>query len=148
MSKTESVKIDKRFGDEFEGTYEFRQITQCEYERVLLSFMDALGKVPKQDVLKVQREVMWVSLVSQPQNQPLNKNRVVQGQLPYGLSVKLNDAYNKVNGMEPEEQRFLSSPSDESSLTQDSQSSSSVSVSDGPKTSTTAQADKPSSSSP
>ncbi len=148
MSKTESVKIDKRFGDEFEGTYEFRQITQYEYERVLLSYMDALGKVPKQDVLKVQREVMWVSLVSQPPNQPLNKNRAVQGQLPYGLSVKLNDAYNKVNGMEPEEQRFLSSQSDENSPTQDSQSSSSANASDGPKMSTTAQADKPSSNSP
>ena len=47
MRATEIVTINKRFGDEWEGSYEFRQISQGEYERILIGYMDALGKVPK-----------------------------------------------------------------------------------------------------
>ncbi len=132
----ETVQIDNRFGDEFEGTYEFRQVTQGEYERVLVSYMDALGKVAKQDVLKVNREMLWTGLTRQPDGKPLSRDRVVQGQLPYGLSVKLQEAYDKVNGLAFDEQRFLSSPSDESDLTQGSPSLSSVKSSDGLNSST------------
>jgi hypothetical protein len=140
----ETVKVDKRFGDEFAGVYEFRQVTQGEYERVLVSYIDALGKVAKQDVLKVNREMLWTGLTKQPDGKPLNRDRVVQGQLPYGLSVKLQEAYDKVNGIAPDEQRFLSSPSDESDLTQGSQSLSSVKNSDGQSSSTTTLAAGPS----
>lgn len=113
----EKVKIDKRFGEKFLGDYEFRQITQGEYERVLVSYMDASGKVAKQDVLKVNRECLFMALVSQPNSKPLSKDLVVQGRLPYGLSIKLQEAYDKVNGIEMEEQRFLSSPSGENNPT-------------------------------
>jgi len=135
--ETATIEIDKRFGEEFEGAYKFRQITQGEYERVLVSFMDALGKIAKQDILKVNREMLWIALVKQPENKPLTKDRVVQGQLPYGLSIKLQGAYDKVNGLEAEEQRFLSERSEGANQTLDSPSSSSVSDSDGPKQSTT-----------
>ncbi len=110
---TEKIKIDRRFGEKFGGDYEFRQITQGEYERVLVSYMDASGKVAKPDVLKVNRECLWMSLASQPDSKPLSKDLVVQGRLPYGLSIKLQETYDKVNGIEMEEQRFLSSPSTE-----------------------------------
>lgn len=140
----ETVQIDNRFGDEFEGVYEFRQVTQGEYERVLVSYMDVLGKVAKQDVLKVNREMLWTGLTKQPEGKPLNRERVVQGQLPYGLSVKLQEAYDKVNGIAPDEQRFLSSPSDESSLIQGSQNSLSAKSSDGPNSNTTTRATGPS----
>lgn len=113
----EKIKIDKRFGEQFVGDYEFRQITQGEYERVLVSYMDASGKVAKQDVLKVNRECLFMALISQPDSKPLSKDLVVQGRLPYGLSIKLQETYDKVNGMEMEDQRFLSSPSTENSPT-------------------------------
>lgn len=142
--QTETTKIDKRFGEEFEGIYEFRQVTQGEYERVLVSYMDALGKVAKQDVLKVNREMLWTGLTKQPQGKPLNRDRVVQGQLPYGLSVKLQEAYDKVNGIAPDEQRFLSSPSEESDPTPGSQNSSYAKNSDGPNSSMTTPAAEPS----
>ena len=64
MRQTETVKVNKRFGDEWEGNYEFRQISQGEYEKILISYMDALGKVPKQDILKVNREMLWLSIVA------------------------------------------------------------------------------------
>ena len=140
---TEKIRINNRFGEQFAGDYEFRQITQGEYERVLVSYMDAAGKVPKQDILKVNRECLWMSLVSQPVSKPLYKELIVQGRLPYGLSLKLQEIYDNVNGTEMDEQRFLSSPSDESNPTPDLQSSSCVSDSDGQKPSTTLQADKP-----
>ncbi len=113
----EKIKIDKRFGEQFVGDYEFRQITQGEYERVLVSYMDASGKVAKQDVLKVNRECLFMALVSQPDSKPLSKDLVVQGRLPYGLSIKLQETYDRINGIEMEEQRFLSSPSEQSALT-------------------------------
>ena len=117
MAETKPVQIDKRFGSQFEGSYEFRQITQGEYEKLLVSYMDAVGKVPKQDILKVNRECLWLALVHQPDSKPLNRDLVVQGRLPYGLSIKLQEAYDKVNGIEMEEQRFLSSPSGENNPT-------------------------------
>ncbi len=115
--ETQTVKIDKRFGSQYEGSYEFKQITQGEYEKILLSYMDASGKVAKQDILKVNREALWTALKSQPDSKPLNRDLIVQGRLPYGLSLKLQEAYDKINGIEMDEQRFLSSPSDESSPT-------------------------------
>jgi hypothetical protein len=142
--ETATVKIDKRFGKEFEGSYVFRQVTQGEYERVLVGYMDALGKIAKQDILKVNREMLWIALVIQPANKPLTKDRVVQGQLPYGLGIKLQGAYDKVNGLEAEEQRFLSERSEEANQTLNFQSSSSASVSDGQKLSTTQPAEEPS----
>ena len=140
--ETAKVKIDRRFGEQFVGDYEFRQITQGEYERVLISYMDAAGKVPKQDILKVNRECLFMALVSQPANKPLYKDLIVQGRLPYGLSLKLQEIYDSVNGIDVEEQRFLSSPSEESDQTPDSQSSSSVNGLDGQKLSITPQADR------
>ena len=142
--ETARIEIDRRFGEEFAGVYEFRQVTQGEYERVLVSFMDALGKIAKQDILKVNREMLWTALVNQPENKPLTKDRVVQGQLPYGLSIKLQGAYDRVNGIEAEEQRFLSEPSDSANRTLDSASSCSASDSDGPKPSTTQPVEEPS----
>ena len=121
--ETQTVKIDKRFGSQFEGSYEFRQITQGEYEKVLVGYMDAVGKVAKQDILKLNRECLWNSLVSQPSSKPLTKDLVVQGRLPYGLSLKLQAIYDKINGIDLEEERFLPSPSQESAPTPNSQSS-------------------------
>ncbi len=121
--ETQTVKIDKRFGSQFEGSYEFRQITQGEYEKVLVGYMDAVGKVAKQDILKLNRECLWNSLVSQPSSKPLTKDIVVQGRLPYGLSLKLQGIYDKINGIDMEEERFLPSPSQESAPTPNSQSS-------------------------
>jgi hypothetical protein len=136
--------VDKRFGDEFEGTYEFRQVTQGEYERVLIGYMDALGKVAKQDVLKVNREMLWTGLTKQPENKPLSKDRVVQGQLPYGLSLRLQEAYDRVNGLSIEEERFLPSPSSKNEPSQDSPSSISAGNSDGRNGSTITPAAEPS----
>ena len=82
---------------------------------MLVSYMDAAGKVPKQDILKVNRECLFMALVNQPDSKPLSKEIVVQGRLPYGLSIKLQETYDRVNGIEMDEQRFLSSPSEESS---------------------------------
>lgn len=144
MSETVTVNVDKRFGTIYEGTYELRQVTQGEYERVLVSYMDALGKVAKQDILKVNREMLLLSIARQPESKPLSKDLIVQGRLPYGLSVKLQEAYDQVNGIGVEEQRFLSLPSGESSPMQSSPSSSYATDSDGPKLSITAPAEKPS----
>jgi hypothetical protein len=139
----ETVTIDKRFGEQFEGDYEFRQVTQGEYERVLVSYMDALGKVAKQDILKVNREMLWLSLTKQPENKPLTKDIIVQGRLPYGLSIRLQEAYDKVNGIALEEQCFLSSPSDEKSPIPSSQSLSCAKSSDGQSNNTTEPAGEP-----
>jgi hypothetical protein len=139
-----TIEIDKRFGEEFEGAYKFRQVTQGEYERVLVSFMDGLGKIAKQDILKVNREMLWIALVKQPENKPLSRDRVVQGQLPYGLSINLQGAFDKVNGIEAEEQRFLSEQSDNANQTLNSPSSSSANDLDGPKLNTTQPVEEPS----
>jgi hypothetical protein len=115
--ETKTVTVDSRFGASFSGQYEFRSISQGEYEKILLDYMDAAGKVPLKDILKVNRECLWIALVSQPKSNPLTKDIIVQGRLPYGLSLKLQEAYDKANGIEFDEQRFLSSQSESKSLT-------------------------------
>lgn len=144
MEQTVTIKVDKRFGAQYEGTYEFRQVTQGEYERIVVSYMDALGKVAKQDILKVNREMLWLSIKQQPESKPLSRELIVQGHLPHGLSVKLQEAYDKANGLTLEEQRFLSSPSEENNPTQSLSNSSYANDSAGPKQNTTAPAGKPS----
>lgn len=121
--ETQTVKIDKRFGSQYEGDYEFRQITQGEYEKILVSYMDAVGKVAKQDILKLNRECLWTAIVNQPNSKPLTKDLIVQGRLPYGFSLKLQQGYDKINGIDMEEQRFLPSPSEQSENTPNLQSS-------------------------
>lgn len=134
--KTIVLEIDDRFGEEFKGTYELRQVTQGEYERLLVSYMDALGKVSKQNILCVNREMLWLALTLQPENKPLSRDQVVQGQLPHGLSIKLQEAYDKVNGLSVEEQRFLSEPSEEENPMRDSINLLSVNDSGGQKPNT------------
>jgi hypothetical protein len=134
--KTQTIEIDNRFGEEYRGTYELRQVTQGEYEQILVSYMNTLGKVSKQDILKVNREMLWLALKKQPENKPLTREKVVLGQLPYGLSIRLQDGYDQVNGLSLEEQRFLSEPSDDENQTRSCQSLCFVNDSDGQKKNT------------
>jgi len=132
--KTLKILVDKRFGDEFEGEYEIRQVSQGEYEDVLIEFMDqATGHLSKANILKVNRKMLWKSLQSQPSGKPLTLDRVLRGDIPYGLAAKLQGAYDEVNGLTPDEQRFLSSPSEGESPTPESPNSGSARNSDGPR---------------
>ena len=134
--KTQTIEVDDRFGEEFRGTYELRQVTQGEYEQILVSYMNTLGKVSKQDILKVNREMLWLALKKQPENQPLTREKVVLGQLPYGLSIRLQDAYDQVNGLSLEEQRFLSETSGDEDQMRSCRSLCFVNDSDGQKQNT------------
>lgn len=142
MDEKTVCKIDARFGPKFAGAYTFRQVSQGEYEQVLVSYMDALGKIPHKDVLKVNREMLWLAMVEQPEAKPLNHDYVVHGQMPMGLSIKLQEAYDKANGISPEEQRFLSSPLDDEKVIPDSPSLLSATASDGQSPNTMPQAEK------
>jgi len=134
--KTVKVEVDDRFGEEFRGLYEIRQVSQGEYEDTMLKFMDVAGHISRANLLRINRSVLWTSIVAQPSANPLSLDRVLRGDIPHGLAAKLQDAYDKVNGLQPDEQRFLSSQSDETSPTPESPSSPYAKSSDGPRTST------------
>jgi hypothetical protein len=136
MQKTVKFQVDKRFGDEYEGAYELRQVTQGEYEDVVLEYMDAAGHISRKDLLKVSRKMLWCSLVCQPANNPLTLERLLRADIPHGFATKLQNAYDEENGITPDERRFLSEPLEEISPTQESLSSPSAKSSDGPQTST------------
>ena len=145
--KTERLEVDGRFGPGYEGIYEFRQVTQGEYENVLLAFLDAFGKIARKDLLKVNRKMMWIALTQQPPQNPLTLERVQNGDIPHGLSTKLQEIYDKANGINPEDQRFLSSQSEEENQTLDLQASSSAKSSAGRPASTGESTEKQSQSS-
>jgi len=140
--KTERLIVDDRFGEEYQGLYELRQVTQGEYEDALLVFMDRAGRISRQNLLKVNREMLWISLVNQPAAKPLSLDMLLKGKVPHGLATKLQEAYDKVNGIQAEERDFLSEQSDEKSAAQSSQSSPSANASDTPQTSTEPQTAK------
>jgi len=145
--KTERLEVDGRFGAEYGGIYEFRQVTQGEYETVLLAFLDAFGKIARKDLLKVNRKMMWIALTQQPPQNPLTLERVQNGDIPHGLSTKLQEIYDKANGINPEDQRFLSSQSEEENQTLDLRPSSSAKSSAGRPASTEESTEKQSPSS-
>jgi hypothetical protein len=140
--KTVKVEVDGSFGKEYEGTYEFRQVSQGEFEDVLLGFMDVLGNLKTKDLLRANRKMLWVALAKQPEAKPLTLEQVLRGEIPYGLSLKLREAYDKANGVSSQEQIFLSGQSEAESQAQDSQNSLSVTGSSGPSKSTSKRAEE------
>ena len=97
----------------------------------LLSRQYAAGHISRKDLLKVSRKMLWISLVTQPANRPLSLERMLKADIPHGLATKLQNAYDTINGITPDERRFLSEPSEEVNPTPESPSSPSAKSSDG-----------------
>ena len=103
----------------------------------------------KSDYVAIQAETIWASIREQPQNQPINleKLRSEEDGVPIELGELFSQVTNRLCSVTVEETRFLSEQSDEASPINQSQSLGCAKNSGSPPTSSAGSQPKPSRSS-
>ena len=140
--RREEVELDERFGEEYAGRYVFQEITWAKRSRLIQKhtrYHPMTGQVVSSDFVAIQAETIWASLKEQPAHKPITLEKLLgedQG-IPVELGEFLSKIANKLCGITPDEQRFLSEPSDAGNRTQPSHDSESSKNSDGPQHSLT-----------
>jgi hypothetical protein len=101
------------------------------------------------DYIAIQAETIWASLKEQPANKPITLEKLLSEEdgIPIGLGELFSQVVNRLCGITVEETRFLSEPSEEESLTQQSQTSGFAKSLGGHQTSSKSNQPKQSSSS-
>lgn len=136
--KTESLEIDVRFGEEYQGKYVFKEITWAKRSRIIqkhTKYSKLSGEVESSDLIAIQAETIMASLHGQPESHPITLERLLSEEngIPIGLGELFSQVANRLNNVDPEEARFLSEPSADKSRIQPSQTSDSSKNSDGPQ---------------
>ena len=150
--RTKTIEIDERFGKEYVGRYVFQEITWAKRSRIIqkhTKYHSVTGQVVSSDFVAIQAESIWASLKEQPAHKPVTLEKLLSEEngIPIELGEFLSKIANKLCGITPDEQRFLSEPCDEESRTQHSLSLGSVKSSDGHHSNSQDSQPKPSKSS-
>jgi len=129
--RKEEIELDNRFGEQYAGRYVFQEITWAKRSRIIqkhTKYHSVTGQVVSSDFVAIQAETIWASLKEQPANKPITLEKLLgeEDGIPIELGELFSKIANKLCGITPEEQRFLSEPSDEANLTQHSQSTDSA----------------------
>jgi len=115
--RTEKVEIDNRYGDEYAGRYVFQEITWAKRSRIIqkhTKYHPMTGQVISSDLVAIQAETIWASLRTQPDSKPISLQRLLgedEG-IPIELGELFSRVANRLCGITPDEQRFLSEPSE------------------------------------
>jgi len=134
--RTEIVEINECFGKEYAGKYVFQEITWARRSRIIqkhTKYHPITGQITSSDFVAIQAETIWASLREQPANKPITLEKLLgdENGVPIELGELFSRIANKLCGITPDEQRFLSEPSEEAHQTQPSQSSVFAKSSDG-----------------
>jgi hypothetical protein len=152
LLRTETVEVDGRFGEEYVGRYVFGEISWAKRNRIIQKhtrYHPVTGQVVKSDYVAIQAETVWASLREQPQNKPINLERLLSEEdgVPIELGELFSQTVNRLCSVTVEETRFLSGQSGEENPTSQSQGSGSAKNSGSPQTSSTGSQPKQSRSS-
>jgi len=115
--RKETVEIDGRFGDEYAGRYVFQEITWAKRSRIIQKhtrYHPMTGQVISSDLVAIQAETIGASLRTQPDSKPISLQRLLgedEG-IPIELGELFSRVANRLCGITPDEQRFLSEPSE------------------------------------
>jgi hypothetical protein len=150
--KIETLEIDERFGEEYQGRYVFQEITWAKRNRIIQKhtrYSKASGEVESSDFIAIQAETIWASLKTQPESKPISLEKLLGEDI--GVPIELGELFskvaNKLNGMSHEDLRFLLSQLDEESRIRLFQSFGFVKPSDGSQRNSQDSQQKPSSNS-
>lgn len=127
--RTEALKLDKRFGDEYAGRYVFTEISWAKRSRIIqkhTKYHPVTGQILKADYVTIQAETILASLREQPPHKPISLKKLLsedEDGVPVELGELFSKTVNKLNSVSLDETRFLSEPCEDKSLTQQSQSS-------------------------
>jgi len=137
--RREEIELDNRFGEQYAGRYVFQEITWAKRSRIIqkhTKYHPITGQVVSSDFVAIQAETIWASLREQPANKPITLEKLLgeEDGVPIELGELFSKIANKLCGITPDEQRFLSAQSEEANHTQHSQSSDSQKSSVGLQT--------------
>jgi len=129
--RREAIELDNRFGEQYAGRYVFQEITWAKRSRLIQKYTKynpISGQVVSSDFVAIQAETIWSGLKEQPSNKPITLEKLLgeEDGIPIELGELFSKTANKLCGITPEEQRFLSEPSEEANLIQHSPTSGSA----------------------
>lgn len=121
--RTETLEVDKRFGEEYAGHYVFQEISWAKRSRIIqkyTKYSQMTGQVVKSDYVAIQAETIWASLNEQPPHKPVSLEKLLSEEdgIPVELGELFSRVVNKLNGMANQDLRFLLEQLDEESRTQ------------------------------
>ena len=95
----------------------FQEITWAKRSRIIqkhTKYHPVTGQVASSDFVAIQAETIWASLKDQPANKPITLGKLLGEEegIPVELGEFLSKMANKLCGIAPDEQRFLSEQSD------------------------------------
>jgi hypothetical protein len=134
--RTETVKIDERFGKEYAGKYVFQELTWAKRSRIIQKYTKyhpITGQVVNSDYIAIQAETIMASLKEQPPHNPITLEKLLSEEegIPIALGELFSQMVNRLNNLSFEEAAFLSDVSDVKSQTQPSRSLGSAKSSGG-----------------
>lgn len=120
--KTEKIEVDGRFGEEYNGTYVFAEITWAKRNRIIqkhTKYSRLSGEVESSDFIAIQAETIIASIHGQPASKPITLEKLLGEEegIPIELGEIFSKAVNSLNGMGHEDLRFLLEQLDEESRT-------------------------------
>jgi len=129
--RREVIELDNRFGEQYAGRYVFQEITWAKRSRIIqkwTKYHHITGQVINSDFVAIQAETIFASLREQPNSKPISLGKLLgeEDGIPIELGELFSKVANKLCGITPDEQRFLSEPSEEASPTQRSPSTDSA----------------------
>jgi YesN/AraC family two-component response regulator len=135
--RKEEISLDNRFGEQYAGRYVFQEITWAKRSRIIqkwTKYHHITGQVIRSDFVAIQTETIIASLREQPAHKPITLEKLLgeEDGVPIELGELFSRIANKLCGITPDEQRFLSEQSKEANHTQHSQTSDSQKSSVGP----------------
>ena len=120
--KQETLEIDNRFGEVYQGKYVFKEITWAKRNRIIqkhTKYNKLSGDVESSDFIAIQAETIMASMHGQPQTHPITLEKLLgeEDGIPIELGELFSKVVNKLNGMSREDLRFLLEQLDEESRT-------------------------------
>ena len=106
--KTETVRLDDRFGEEYAGKYVFQEISWAKRSRIIqkhTKYHPVSGLVVSSDYVAIQAETIWASLKEQPENKPITLEKLLSEEngVPIGLGELFSQVVNRLCGVTVEE---------------------------------------------
>jgi len=106
--RTETVEVDKRFGEEFAGRYVFKEITWMKRSRIITKYTKyhpVTGQIASSDLPAIQAETIWASLKEQPASKPITLERLLdeENSVPIELGELFSRVVNRLCGLSAEE---------------------------------------------
>jgi len=99
--KSETIEIDDKFGEEYDGKYVFQEISWAKRSRIIqkhTKYHPVTGQVMNSDYVAIQAETIWASLKEQPAEKPITLERLLSDEdgIPIGLGELFSQVVNRL----------------------------------------------------